>query len=68
MLSHRVHEPALSAAAWNRAVDVDAEGQDDGTAAEAVYAAINHMLDQVNAFLGHLEERNDHSLAASKSA
>ncbi|KAJ1057584.1 hypothetical protein K5549_003237 [Capra hircus] len=35
----------------------------DGTKAEkgqAVYAAINCMLDQVNACLDHLEDRNDH--------
>ena len=56
----QVHEPALSAAPWNGAVDVGAKGQDDGRAEQAVYAAINCMLDQVNACLDHMEERNDH--------
>ena len=55
-----MHEPTLSAAMWNRAVDVGAEGQDDDIAGQAVYAAINCMLDQVNACLDHLEERNDY--------
>uniref|UniRef100_A0A8C6YD35 Bublin coiled coil protein n=1 Tax=Naja naja TaxID=35670 RepID=A0A8C6YD35_NAJNA len=27
---------------------------------EAEYAAINHMLDQINSCLDHLEEKNDH--------
>lgn len=63
-----MHEPTVSAATWNRVVDVGAEGQDNGIARQAVYPIINHMLDQVNACLDHQEERNDHLLVASKSA
>ena len=55
-----VHEPTVSAATWNRVVDVGAKGQDNGIARQAVYPIINHMLDQVNACLDHQEERNDH--------
>ena len=55
-----MHEAALSAATWNRAVDMCAEDQDGDIAGQAVYAAINCMLDQVNACLDHLEDRNDH--------
>ena len=64
----RVDKHSMSAAMWNRAVDVGAEGQDDDIAGQAVYAAINCMLDQVNACLDHLKERNDHLPSASKSA
>ncbi|XDA90735.1 hypothetical protein R6Z07F_020341 [Ovis aries] len=41
-------------------VDMCAEDQDGDIAGQAVYAAINCMLDQVNACLDHLEERKDH--------
>ncbi|KAJ1058308.1 hypothetical protein K5549_020486, partial [Capra hircus] len=35
-------------------------GKVDGITQEAVQAAINPRLDQVNTCLDHLEERNDH--------
>ena len=41
-------------------MDVHTEGKDDGFTREAVQAAINPMLDQVNTCLDQLEERNDH--------
>ena len=41
-------------------VVVHTEGKDDGFTQEAVQAAINPMLDQVNTCLDQLEERNDH--------
>ena len=47
-----MHEAALSAATWNRAVDMCAEDQDGDIAGQAVYAAINCMLDQAFIFLG----------------
>uniref|UniRef100_A0A8C6D7R1 Uncharacterized protein n=1 Tax=Moschus moschiferus TaxID=68415 RepID=A0A8C6D7R1_MOSMO len=50
----------LSAALWNRAVDMGAKGQEDSIAGQAEYAAIDHMLNQANACLDHLEERNDY--------
>ena len=49
-------------------VDVSTEGKVGDFARAAVQAAINPVLDQVNTCLDHLEERNDHSLAASRRA
>ncbi|KAM7225339.1 hypothetical protein CapIbe_023316 [Capra ibex] len=41
-------------------MDIHTGGKDDGSAQEAVQAAINAMLGQVNTCLYHLEDWNDH--------
>ena len=65
-----MHEPAVSGGHVEQGVpvDVSTEGKVGDFARAAVQAAINPVLDQVNTCLDHLEERYDHSLAASRRA